>query len=491
MKETYRFNSIDELIKEAAAPSVNQLIEKYVVKEKMCDEDTFMQLLFTDPTFNRHSGKVGSYTLWLIKMFKDKPEFIMEDSDKVSEYLEIYDKIKLKGTTPQEYKRIENFSSIPDLYKFIKSFKHDVETDKDVSSEVIYENDKWIVYAVDNQEDACTLGSNTGWCTAPENSHHYEGYASTGRLYVFINKFDKNEKYQLHAGSNQLMDIEDRSVSPIDFIKELRKGNKSDTELSYEFNNIRDGAVEEYREIYSDLEWEQFHQQFDSEVDSEMSQNIEGFEDFDQEMKMFLIRRAEEYLANNLETDSTDMYGRPEVYLYWDGFFEDIREELPEIIQQQQYRIDERKMNEAGQGKLFKEEENEDLDNKLSKVIKGDIMKINSNTIGLERKSSEFSEIEDIVMKIAAVNGIKDVASVHIQLTADKGFVGFKIAEELPVTPTQEQANAVAAQPETGADDTAIINEAAAELAAKTQGKAQQVAPQQQEAVPQGNPVQQ
>lgn len=487
MKETYRFNSIDELIKEAAAPSVNQLIEKYVVKEKMCDEDTFMQLLFTDPTFDRHSGKVGSYTLWLIKMFKDKPELISEDSGKVREYLEIYDKVKLKGTTPQEYKRIENFASIPDLYKFIKSYRQDAETAKDVSSEVIYENDKWIVYAVDNQEDACTLGSNTGWCTAPEGSRHYEGYASTGRLYVFINKFDKNEKYQLHAGSNQFMDIDDSSVYPKAFIDELRKGNKSDIELSHEFNSIRDGAAEEYHEIYSHIKWEQFHQQFDLEANSEMMR-IEGFEDFEPEIQSYLIRLAEEYLGDNLKTDSTDMYGRPEVYLYWDGFFEDIAEELPEIIQQQQHKIDERKMNEAGQGKLFEEsgEEDEAL-NKVSKVIKGDIMKINSNTIGLERKSSEFSEIEDIVMKIAAVNGIKDVASVHIQLTADKGFVGFKIAEEaVAVTPTQEQANAVAAQPEAGADDATIINEAAAELAAKTQGKA----PQQQEAVPQGTPAQ-
>ena len=67
-------------------------------------------------------------------------------------------------------------------------------------------------------------------------------------------------------------------------------------------------------------------------------------------------------------------------------------------------------------------------DEKFSKVTKGNIMKINSNTISLTKESSEFSKIEDIIMKIAAVNGIKDVESVQIQLTADKGIVGFKTA---------------------------------------------------------------
>ena len=76
----------------------------------------------------------------------------------------------------------------------------------------------------------------------------------------------------------------------------------------------------------------------------------------------------------------------------------------------------------------------EDSENKFSKTVKGDIMKINSNTIGLTKESAEFSKIEDIIMKIAAVNGIKDVDSVQIQLTADKGIVGFKTAEIDPAT---------------------------------------------------------
>jgi len=57
-------------------------------------------------------------------------------------------------------------------------------------------------------------------------------------------------------------------------------------------------------------------------------------------------------------------------------------------------------------------------------------MKINSNTISLAKESFEFQKIEDVIMKIAAINGIKDVTSVEIQLESDKGFVGFKVAAD-------------------------------------------------------------
>jgi hypothetical protein len=349
----YNFDSLDTLIKEASAPSVNQLIEKYVIKEHRFDEDTFMQLMFTDPTFDRQSGKVGSYGLWLIKMFRTQPQKVYEDSSKVREYLEIYDKIKLKGTTPQEYKRIENFQSIPDLYNFIKSFRQDSEVAENVSSPVVYENDKWVVYAVDNPEDACSLGSNTGWCTAPENSNHYEGYASMGSLYVFINKFDKNEKYQFHYGSNQLADIDDRDIGIDGFTNHLKKGDSNDKALLIEIESIVGDAADEYNDRYSDEQYNQFDMYFWDYVDDEMENNIPGFENFNPKMKQYLIGMARDYLGDNLYFDSTDMYGRPEVYIGWEDFFEHIEKDLPEIMKQEQHRINDQTMDEAGQGKLF------------------------------------------------------------------------------------------------------------------------------------------
>lgn len=81
-------------------------------------------------------------------------------------------------------------------------------------------------------------------------------------------------------------------------------------------------------------------------------------------------------------------------------------------------------------------------------------MKINSNTIGLTKESSDFQKIEEVIMKVAAVNGIKDVESVQIQLMPDKGIVGFKLAADGQIDPAlqaqQAQQGQPAAQPAAG-----------------------------------------
>lgn len=133
-------------------------------------------------------------------------------------------------------------------------------------------------------------------------------------------------------------------------------------------------------------------------------------------------------------------------------------------------------------------------ENITTKKSQEKIMKINSNTISLTKESSEFSKIEDIIMKIAAVNGIKDVDSVQIQLTADKGIVGFKTAEIDPATgqETGQQVDPATGQVATGeatggaglteADYSKIFAEAAQGLPQQDQPQAtptQQQVPQQ------------
>jgi hypothetical protein len=57
-------------------------------------------------------------------------------------------------------------------------------------------------------------------------------------------------------------------------------------------------------------------------------------------------------------------------------------------------------------------------------------MKINSNTILLDKESNEFKELEDIIMKVAATNGIKNVTAVQVHITENDGIVGFKFAAD-------------------------------------------------------------
>jgi hypothetical protein len=56
-------------------------------------------------------------------------------------------------------------------------------------------------------------------------------------------------------------------------------------------------------------------------------------------------------------------------------------------------------------------------------------MKINSSTIGIEKTSSEYNDLENIVFKIAAVNGVKDVEAVDIRISAERGTLEFRTVE--------------------------------------------------------------
>ena len=52
-----------------AAPTVQQLKDKYTGENKPLTDEEFSALVNIDPT-RKDDGKVGSYTLWLIKMLK-------------------------------------------------------------------------------------------------------------------------------------------------------------------------------------------------------------------------------------------------------------------------------------------------------------------------------------------------------------------------------------------------------------------------------------
>jgi hypothetical protein len=55
-------------------------------------------------------------------------------------------------------------------------------------------------------------------------------------------------------------------------------------------------------------------------------------------------------------------------------------------------------------------------------------MQINSNTILVKKGSQEFIELENILLKVASANDIKDVAGVEISLSSEEGLVSFKQA---------------------------------------------------------------
>ena len=66
-------------------------------------------------------------------------------------------------------------------------------------------------------------------------------------------------------------------------------------------------------------------------------------------------------------------------------------------------------------------------------------MKINSNTVSLNRKDAQFKELENIITKIASDNSIDNVEFINIKLSPEAGYIGFKTAEDLAPDPNKSQ----------------------------------------------------
>lgn len=67
-------------------------------------------------------------------------------------------------------------------------------------------------------------------------------------------------------------------------------------------------------------------------------------------------------------------------------------------------------------------------------LSKESTLKLNSNTYLLDKKSSEFSEIETIVKKIASEHHITNVKDIHLVLDPTQGIVKFALKTENPNT---------------------------------------------------------
>ena len=223
------------------------------------------KLVLADPTTRQADGtikKAGEYTNWLIKQFlKLQPESeygtpqfkkelsklqtqFFEDLYKTTEDLQKFD--RFKSRLPQELRDI-NKLSIETLYDNVSDFslektKASKEDKKEASksfvypgSDLLYDGPNWAVTKVTDtgelgQGAACFFGGynqETRWCTSAPGLSWFNRYIKDGPLYQVFNKgsekSDKTglpkERYQFHFPSSQFMDIHDRQIDLVDFLR--------------------------------------------------------------------------------------------------------------------------------------------------------------------------------------------------------------------------------------------------------------------------------
>ena len=194
-------------------------------------EEEFDEIIKLDPTYKEGSNSVGKYGKWLLGLYKkDNP--LEHDIEEIYGLLSLYNQYKNDRKKEIE-KDINKFKSIADLYDAVNNVGEAELSVRQQERELrnaykdaklIFSDNKWEIWVPETYAASCTLGKGTEWCTADSRTdEYYNQYTNEGDLYVFINKQNPKEKYQLHIESKSLMDANDR---PYDLNKLLSTDDK-------------------------------------------------------------------------------------------------------------------------------------------------------------------------------------------------------------------------------------------------------------------------
>ena len=213
------------------------------------DKELFLKLDSLYPKKGNQHNR--GYFMWLYKMYRNGLK--EEDFYKVEEYLQLFNKYINK--IDKDKRDINKYSTIQDLLNVVKSFRgaevsgeematsktDEIKKRREKELKLVYKDDTWKVYIPMTEWASCEIGKGTEWCTAATKSNNmFDHYNSDGPLYVLINNDDKS-RYQLHFPSNQLMDVNDRTVPASYFFDHIAEDNglyeflKGESDKFYEF----------------------------------------------------------------------------------------------------------------------------------------------------------------------------------------------------------------------------------------------------------------
>lgn len=205
-----------------AAVSIENLKEQFA---KDLPDDVFKQLIELDPTSNFDAGKGGKYCPWIFRQYNAK-HLTEADYVNLKDALELFSKQYKKYPSADigSYKTVEDFLNathavgdreLTDKEK-AKLLKKQAHHAGDSDREFIVSDGEWEVWRPLTYAGSISLAREGGhkakWCTAYEgDTHYWDSYTRKGPLYIFLNKSNPDEKYQLHIQTNSWYDINDRS----------------------------------------------------------------------------------------------------------------------------------------------------------------------------------------------------------------------------------------------------------------------------------------
>ena len=215
---------IDQMNESILTEGIDDVRKHY---PKISDED-FNRLIRLDPTFNENRDAVGTYGKWILNMFQKGK---LDNEGHVRDALSRFDSEKkyLKNKDIGQFKSLEEIDTYLDNDDNYKTLSHRQEVrqrqndrknvDLDADADKLFDSADWEVWTPKTYAASCRLGQGSSWCTAStESDHYYNYYTQHGKLYINLNKHDKDEKYQFHFETSSFMDIDDRSIDLADFL---------------------------------------------------------------------------------------------------------------------------------------------------------------------------------------------------------------------------------------------------------------------------------
>ena len=149
-------------------------------------------------------SKTNKYLPFMIKSVSDWVEWI-EKELKENTFKEMFDVIRdfhdLSERNLLENKDIYSYPSNPDIVQTVKNAKEKVTISevKNKETEILYEDDRWLVLYPLSVRSSNVYGKGTKWCVSSEDNNYgkyYKQYIENGCLVFVIDKSVKETEYR-------------------------------------------------------------------------------------------------------------------------------------------------------------------------------------------------------------------------------------------------------------------------------------------------------
>ena len=198
-------------------------LEPLAEKEGKSVEEIFNWIIDQDPSTKKQ------YSQWLMKILVGKnAQSSLSDLEQAKQVLTKYEELKKSKALKPDHKDLNRFKSIDELSKAISDTEQNIKAEYDAieqkarnESEIIHEDDTWIVVIPKTEYAAGYWGKESLWCTAAgfeggrqEDRDHnmFNRYSNKGNLYIIKHKKKSRNLYQIQIDSKQFMDSEDNKI---------------------------------------------------------------------------------------------------------------------------------------------------------------------------------------------------------------------------------------------------------------------------------------